>query len=80
MDLKIIAPCVNCITKSLCRHKSYYTLVTCPLLKELYHEIFLDPDTSMAAHKPQREALFKALNPTNWWMDEKGWVRMKETL
>jgi hypothetical protein len=49
MDLKIIAPCVNCITKPICRHKSYYNLVTCPLLKELYHEIFFDPDSSVAA-------------------------------
>ena len=72
---KVRLPCIDCITKAMCRHKSYYELAKCPLLKELYGEIHFEIiDNTDAPHKPQKELLIEALNPTNWYMDDKGWV------
>ena len=68
------APCINCVTKAMCRHKSYYELAKCPLLKNMYEKVNYPINNTDAPHKPQKEMLIKALNPTNWCMDEKGWV------
>lgn len=67
-------PCINCITKAICRHRSYYELVKCPLLKELYSKMHIIND-GMAPHGLQKDILIKALKPTNWSIDEKGWVQ-----
>ena len=68
-------PCKNCICVPMCRHKSYFDLLECPLLFPMYHN---DSMSSMnlldAPHMEQKRVLIKYLKPTLWNIDQKGWI------
>jgi len=74
---EVTIPCTTCITKAMCRHRSYFQIAKCPLLKPLYEKTHFAVDNEMAPHKPHKELIIRALSPTQWVMDEKGWVHEK---
>ena len=69
-----LCPCNKCLCKPICRHKRYFMLLRCPLLEKLYLEFPIASKGGYAPHVIQKKILFKALNPTAWTMDEKGWI------
>ena len=74
--MNIQCPCENCVCNAICRHKSYFEIAECPLLKPIYGDLVHDFGESGkdAAHKLQKEAIAKSLNPTQWSVNDNGWI------
>lgn len=70
-------PCKDCVCMAICRHKSYFKLVECYLLRPMYEGTPLDTNPLVAPHQPQKKALFQCLKPLRWKVDDRGWVLEK---
>jgi hypothetical protein len=59
-------PCENCVTYAICRHKSFSSIVKCPIVCK-YIEQYTFP-----TYFECRLALYRCLKPTRWAVDDHG--------
>ena len=65
--------CKDCVCVPVCRHKGYFTISDCKLLRPMFKTIY-DTEGHKAPFLVQKLLIIESLKPTTWSIDENGWI------